>query len=206
MLDVQDVPKRPRLDLQEDEEDEVPKRPRLDDEIRDEQSIFVETALFGELLDKVAKLKPGKNCIALLGPKGFGKTSFLRKLGKCYPDNSIYIDLGIPCGEISTSMKYILLDNAHIFDRTTHVLPPNKMIIAAFSPAKARAKVGGNVGYKALCLSCGGSGSDFFMRPFTYSETKKLAKELGFTIVKEPTDFIQKKIKYLPFEGSLWYM
>lgn len=28
----------------------------------------------------------------------------------------------------------------------------------------------------------------------TYSETKKLAKELGFTIVKEPNDFLQKKI------------
>lgn len=186
------------------------KKPRLEDDvvtsslenIHEESNLFVKTELFKSLESTIAGMRPKKNCIAILGPKGFGKTTFLLHLRDLYPNDSTYVDLSSTRhgSESITSAvaekKYVLIDNAQVFREETPLPPLNAIIIAAFSPMRSKTK-NIDIGYKSFGRACGSRVTDFFMRPFTYRDTRRLAKSLGYTIVGniEEEGHKQKKIR-----------
>ena len=142
--------------------------------------IFVESELFSEFVTSVNNLKDA--VMIVQGPKGFGKTTFLQKFHDLNPTDSTYIDLAwhSPDDIFTLNGRYVLMDNAQIYGPDWKFSLRNKTTIAAFSSMRSRGMR--NIAYKTL--SRRGFTRPFFMRPFTYHESKKLVKMLGFRIVK----------------------
>lgn len=169
----------------------------------EDPQLFVETVLFKEFLAKIENMKKkNRYAIAVLGPKGFGKTSFLKQFKNCNPYKCAYVNLSNLSSKAKSmaGLEYYLIDNAESFTAST-ALPPRSNIIAAFSPFRSATK-NYDTGYKCFQRACGVPIRHFYMRPFSYKEAENLARECEYEIVGNDDNegFQIKKIKSSHFK------
>ena len=60
------------------------------------------------------------NNIHLIGPRGFGKTTFLHRIHELLHEESVCVDLGTCEGAalLATPVQYLLIDNAQEYEKT----------------------------------------------------------------------------------------
>lgn len=170
---------------------------------------LIESSLMIKVMSTVKNIisSPEKRFMALLGPKGFGKTCTLKYLSKNLDDvKTIYANLNHIgnfniLDEIQDKKNIVLLlDNAQVFERQFSARD-FKLVVAAFSPnAEATSST------KTLIDHMGFTMIPMYYTPFRRQDIHNFLRSLGYKVVatEQPINFkapiIEKRIQQITLD------